>query len=275
MTHSHTHQDQTSLNLSMDAKKQDPKQVKPSQNSKKHTIGRGIIQVPRHCKKRIEKFFHSLSDDPDKLLDYYNDWDKQIKPQSEQGRLNRWRFAFCTVHTPWLYSCLQYQDIEHMYEWTDYESLETNLSKSSGGMYKIKAEGIDNLHKLWSQTELFDLQALSSRSDWRKRRNKLTKKLTKLGLAKTSFAIEMLEPIKCQVICIDRHMFKAFGWENVDDSSTHKQYEYFEDYWLDLSEEYKVPPAISRNLFWDIIQEKPNSMYWGEYLKEYVYTTRN
>jgi thermostable 8-oxoguanine DNA glycosylase len=139
-------------------------------------------------------------------------------------------------------------------------------------MFNIKAEGIDNLHDLWrNRSELFDIDELSSRSEWRQHRNKLVNKLNKLGMAKTSFALEMLHPLTAKTICIDRHMFKAFGWENVDVSSTKKQYEYFEDYWLDLSEEYKISPAISRNLFWDIIQQEPSSMYWGEYLQDYAY----
>lgn len=188
------------------------------------------------------------------------------------GRLNRWRFAFCTVHTPWLRSCEQYLDIALQYTTIPQDQLETRLAKSKGGMYTIKAEGIANLHKLWDTSNIFDIDGLSSRDEWRKARNRLTKQLIKLGPAKTSFAIEMLQPDKAKVICIDRHMFKAFGWTNVDRSASQKQYEYYENYWLDLCDYYKVEPAISRNLYWDIIQQKPSSMYWGNYLKDYVYT---
>tara|TARA_B110000495_G_C22672829_1_gene397556 strand:- start:118 stop:339 length:222 start_codon:yes stop_codon:yes gene_type:complete len=67
-------------------------------------------------------------------------------------------------------------------------------------------------------------------------------------------------------------MFKAFGWANVDRSATKEQYEYFEDYWLDLCETHNVEPAISRNYYWDIIQKQSSSMYWGKYLKDYDYT---
>ena len=73
-------------------------------------------------------------------------------------------------------------------------------------------------------------------------------------MAKTSFAIEMISPLDAQIICIDRHMFKAFGWENVDDACSYEQYKYYEDYWIELSQSIDAPPAISRNLFWDKIQ---------------------
>jgi hypothetical protein len=146
------------------------------------------------------------------------------------------------------------------------------LAIGSGGMHKSKSAGIHNLQELWNKSpELFDLSELSSRSEWRKQRNKLTKKLDYLGLAKTSFALEMLEPIKCQVICIDRHMFRAFGWADPDKAASQKQYEYYEDYWLNLCDHYQVEPAIARNLYWDIIQQQPSSMYWGEYLKDHDY----
>ena len=275
-THSPTPEDPHSPSSSTDAKKRGRKPRKPSKPSKKQKVGQAIIKIPRACKKNIEKFFYGLRDNPEKLERYLVDWGLDIKPRSEHGELNRWRFAFCTVHTPWLRSCEQYQDIQHSFGNINKDTLEKKLSLSAGGMFKIKAQGIDNLHNLWSSTrELFDSDGLSSRAEWRSWRNKLTRKLDKLGMAKTSFAIEMLQPLKAKVICIDRHMFKAFGWENVDISSTNKQYEYYEDYWLDLSAEYGVPPVISRNIFWDNIQNEPTSMYWGNYLKDYVYTARN
>ena len=247
-------------------------------SSKKKRVGPVITTVPRRCRKNIELFFHSLKNKQDKLEQYRKDWGDKIKPKSDLGKLNRWRFAFCTVHTPWLYSCLQYLDVRNLYEST-LEGFIEKLSYSSGGMYKIKGEGIYNLQNLWQNSpELFSLSELSSREEWQTARNRLARKLNKLGLAKTSFAIEMLQPLKAKVICIDRHMFKTFGWENVDKSASHKQYEYFENYWLDLCEEHNVEPAISRNYYWDIIQQQPSSMYWGEYLKDYdyiIHTTLN
>ena len=271
-THTRTNPAQASLSLSMAVKKQAPRQVKLSQNSKKKRATQAITPIPRQCRKEIETFFYTLSTLNQKLEQYRKEWEKEIKPQSDLGRLNRWRFAFCTVHTPWLPSCEQYLDIKDNFDDIQLESLLEKLAFGSGGMHNSKAEGILNLQHLWNATpELFELSDLSSRDQWRKARNRLTKKLNYLGLAKTSFALEMLEPLKCQVICIDRHMFRAFGWTDPDKAASQKQYEYYEDYWLDLCNYYKVEPAIARNLYWDIIQQQPSSMYWGEYLKDYDY----
>lgn len=129
-------------------------------------------------------------------------------------------------------------------------------------MWDIKANGIAKLHDYWNDApEMFDTQP-----NWQKYRNELANKLPKLGLAKTSFAIEMLHPMDAQVICIDRHMFKAFGWENVDLACSDAQYHYYENYWVDMSNSYLVPPVLSRNLFWDIIQNQTSSLYWANYL---------
>lgn len=268
--------EQTSLNLSTGANPKEVKQAKPSSPSKKNQGGQGIIKIPRRCRKEIEGFFDTLKHQSKKITKYRKEWGQQIAPSSDHSRLNRWRFAFCTVHTPWLPSCEQFQDIQCLYENVTPERLAEKLSLSGGGMHRIKAEGINNLHELWNtRQELFDFNGLTTREEWQNVRNKLTNKLTKLGSAKTSFAIEMLRPLNAQVICIDRHMFKAFGWQNVDKGAPIKQYEYYESYWLELCKEYKIEPAICRNLYWDIIQQQPSSMYWGSYLNEYVYTTSN
>ena len=67
-------------------------------------------------------------------------------------------------------------------------------------MHEIKAKGIQNLHELWeTRNELFDFDGLTTREEWQNARNKLTNKLTKLGSAKTSFAIEMLRPLDAQL----------------------------------------------------------------------------
>ena len=129
-------------------------------------------------------------------------------------------------------------------------------------MYNIKAVGIDKLHELWD-SNIFVKQ---NNVQWQRFRNVIADNLPKLGLAKTSFALEMIYPLTAQVICIDRHMWKAFGWLDPDKSGSPAQYHYYENYWLMLSKAYNVRPVIARNIFWDQIQNQPNSLYWAKYL---------
>ena len=217
------------------------------------------MPIPRQCRRHITRFFESIT--PEQRTQYYYDW-LTIIPQSDIETLNRWRFAYCTVHTPWLRSCEQYQKIQNLYDNIEYTKLAEILKKTSGGMWDIKAEGIDQLHRLWRN----DDPIFEPTPNWQKFRNNLYKSLPKLGLAKTSFALEMLYPNTAQIICIDRHMFKAFGWEDVDLSCNENQYHYYENYWVDMSNQYNMPPVLSRNLFWDIIQQQTSSLYWAKYL---------
>lgn len=147
-----------------------------------------IKQVPRLCKQRITKFFASIT--PRKIKQYTDDWSR-LTPRSTHEKLNRWRFAYCTVHTPWLRSCEQYDLIKNNNKHTTYDALVQALKKTSGGMWSIKATGINHLQSLWSQNP----SLFKPNSDWQSWRDDLASKLKKLGMAKTSFAIEMLHQI--------------------------------------------------------------------------------
>lgn len=137
------------------------------------------------------------------------------------------------------------------------------FKQTGGGMFNHKAEGVHNLHTHWTTNkQLFEPDT----DNWQSWRDNIANSLKRLGLAKTSFAIEMVRPMDAQIICIDRHMFKAFGWENVDKACSSNQYRYYEDYWLELSSNANVAPVVSRNLFWDQIQQQSSSMYWANYL---------
>lgn len=255
----HTNQDHPSDNSSTDPNQKDQKQAKQSPSSKSYTAVQDIVPVPRLCKQRITKFFASITNA--QKLRYTQDW-LELLPKSKHAALNRWRFAYCTVHTPWLRSCEQYDIIKNTNNQYSYTNLVAKLKNTSGGMWSIKAAGIDNLQKLW----LSNPQLFTPTDSWQSWRDVLASKLNKLGMAKTSFAIEMLYPTTAQIICIDRHMFKAFGWHRVDDSAPIRQYRYYEDYWLDLSKSYNVQPVIARNIFWDKIQKQSSSHYWANYL---------
>lgn len=222
--------------------------------------GQDIIKVPRTCRKRIETFFEGIN--PIDVKRYKSDW-QTIMPKSDREHLNRYRFAYCTVHTSWANSCNQYNAVKKSEAKSTYNHLLQVLKNSQGGMYVIKATGINSLQSLWiNHRKMFNPEP----DKWQSWRNKLCKNLKKLGLAKTSFAIEMIRPMDAQIICIDRHMFKAFGWENVDKGASLEQYTYYEDYWNELSNSYDIPPVISRNMFWDKIQKQDSSMYWAKYL---------
>lgn len=259
-TQKHTNEGQALPNSSTEHNQQAQKQAKHSRSSSSRKTGQDIIPIPRACQKRIETWFDAI--DYNDINRYNQDW-QTIMPKTDHNALNRWQFAYCTVHTPWLRSCEQYDKIKHTTPATPYNKLLHMFKQTGGGMFNHKAEGVHNLHTHWTTNKKLFEPDTNNWQDWR---DNLANSLKRLGLAKTSFAIEMVRPMDAQIICIDRHMFKAFGWENVDESCNPNQYRYYEDYWLELSKSAGVAPVISRNLFWDQIQQQNSSMYWANYL---------
>jgi hypothetical protein len=91
-------------------------------------------------------------------------------------------------------------------------------------------------------------------------RNRLKKETLGLGPAKTSFALEMCYPTKAKVVCMDTHMFQAYGLDQVKDN---KKYESIETHWVDMCSMWNIPPYIARCMYWDTKQNKQDSSYWS------------
>ena len=259
-TVTHTTQDHPSVNLYTDVNQQDPMLPKPYPNSKKIQAGQAIRSIPRGAKKEITNFFSTLT--PKLINSYISDWSSLI-PTTKQNQINRWRFAYCTVHTPWERSCDQFNQIKNIYGYIPIDRLRHLLSQSTGGMHTVKATGLCHFQLLWDmEPTLF-----KPTNDWQQWRNNLIPRLPNIGQAKISFAIEMIHPLKAQCLCLDRHMLKAFGWTHMDINPSLRQYTHYENYWLHISNQYNVPPVISRNIFWDKIQNQSDSTYWTHVLR--------
>lgn len=102
-------------------------------------------------------------------------------------------------------------------------------------------------------------------SDWRNRRNELVGDVLGLGKAKVSFSLEMMHPDKCEVVCMDTHMFQAYG---LDQTKDEKHYDNIEAHWIAMCRAYDVPCYIARCLYWDAIQDKQDSRYWSYVFEE-------
>ncbi len=256
-TPTRTRQDPRSPILSTDVNQQGLTLAKRSANSRKTSVGLDIRKIPRQTQKDITKFFSELQ--TREVNRYIQDWER-IRPKTNQETINRWRFAYCTIHTPWERSCNQYNQVKGIYGKANLDSLERLLSRSTGGMWSIKANGIYHFQLEWATNK----QLFEPTNDWQTWRNKLVEALPGIGQAKVSFAIEMIHPTEAECICLDRHMLKAFGWTQLDKQPELDQYMIYEDYWLKLSAERGVPPVISRNIFWDRIQKQDSSLYWAQ-----------
>ncbi|MAT87222.1 MAG: hypothetical protein CL532_01545 [Aestuariivita sp.] len=130
-------------------------------------------------------------------------------------------------------------------------------------MFEIKANALTHFQLTWNtEQNLFN----KPQDNWQKHRDKLVNALPGIGYAKTSFALEMIYPNEAECLCLDRHMLKAFGFTDVNSTVSKEQYYHYENYWLDHAKAFRVPAVISRNIFWDQIQNQTNSLYWASSL---------
>jgi hypothetical protein len=167
------------------------------------------------------------------------------------------------MNTAWERSCEQYENIKDMQGLVPRSLLIDKMAETSGGMWESKSNGIFHFSLLW----INERSVFTPASNWQDWRNSLIDMLPNIGQAKISFAIEMTHPLTAKCLCLDRHMLRAFGWHDHSKGPTLSQYIHYEDYWLNLSKQKNIPPVISRNIYWDRIQQQQNSYYWAYVLQ--------
>lgn len=88
---------------------------------------------------------------------------------------------------------------------------------------------------------------------WHDVRQTLDSAITGLGLAKSSFFLTLLHPMEAQVVCLDSHMLRVFGWtEKVWGSILDHSKHYFamELEVLSQCSKMKVQAVAAREVLW-------------------------
>ena len=207
----------------------------------------------------VERFFDTL--ERDAVNDYIRYWDS-IAPRNMQDVLRRWLFAFMSVHTGWQSNVNGYNAIKNIDWWHDQQILLNKLKHSGVGMHNNRTKYVWSfMEKFWNDVPRFS----DTPADWRKHRNALVGDILGLAKAKVSFSLEMIHPTSCEVVCMDTHMFQAYGLDQTRDA---KLYDVIEAHWVNMSRAYDVPCYIARCLFWDAKQKKEGSRYWSYVFEE-------
>lgn len=211
--------------------------------------------------EKVENFFTKL--DYRKKSDYTGYW-QYIKPKNDSEVFQRWLFAFMSVHTSWKANVAGYAAIKNWKEWlNDDTELLKRITESRVGMQNNRTKFISEFAKNF----LHDPSAYYKKDDetWSEFRNRLEDNTLGLGMAKTSFAIEMCYPNEARVTCLDTHMFQAYGLDQTKDA---KKYEALEQHWVEMSNMWNIPPYIARCLYWDTKQGYTDSRYWSYVLED-------
>ena len=209
----------------------------------------------------VESFFESIQ--PEEIKFQYDYW-KKLKPINDSERFQRFLFAFTSVHTSWEANIRGYNLIKDWWTWMNqWDNLKEKLIESRIGLHNNRLRFISEFTlKFWSNPSNFD-RGLNE--NWNGFRNRIVKEITGLGLAKSSFAIEMIYPDEAEIVCLDTHLFQAY---DLNQTKHGRMYMDLESHWVKNSLKKDLPPYIARCIYWDRKQEKQDSRYWSHVLEE-------
>lgn len=225
------------------------------------TIAQETTTPAQPILQNVEAFFASIL--PEEQATQTKYWDA-LKPINDSERFQRFLFAFMSVHTSWKSNISGYKLIKNWWEWMNkWDVLEAKIKESGAGLYNNRVRFIKDFStKYWSNPCFYKK---ADGEEWTQYRNRIEKTIVGLGMAKSSFSVEMLYPVDAQITCLDTHIFQFYGLNQTKDS---KRYEELEKHWIRMCFEYNVAPYVARCIYWDRKQGYTNSRYWSYVLEE-------
>ena len=218
-----------------------------------------------YSRTKADDFFKNFP--IEKITEYKQYWES-VRPQNHGDIFRRYLFAYCSVHTSWQGNCRGYNAIKNYEEWIDNKETLLNKLKESGvGLYNNRTKYIwDFKEQFWSNPKDFYLTAKKYHV---KKRDSIVNKITGLGSAKVSFALEMIHPLKSRALCLDVHMLRLYDMEHLTYKSKagFAKYRKAEQHWSVNCGKLKVPSYIARCVYWDNLQGKEDSRYWSYVLE--------
>jgi len=212
-----------------------------------------------------EAFFASLTK---KEIDFQTSYWSALKPINDTEVFQRFLFAFTSVHTTWEANIKAYSLIKNWWEWiNNWQVLEDRLKESRAGLYNNRVRFIKQFTiKYWSNPSFYKKAEGES---WTEYRNRIEESILGLGMAKSSFSIEMLYPVDAEITCLDTHLFQLYG---LNQAKHGNKYEEIEHHWVRMCFEYNVSCYVARCIYWDRKQGHKDSRYWSYVLEEGDFT---
>jgi len=218
-------------------------------------------------KTKADIFFETFP--RDKVIKYKEYWES-VRPQNNNDIFRRYLFSYCSVHTTWQGNIKGYDAIKNFNEWIDNkEVLKDKLHKSGVGLHNNRTNYIwDFSQKFWANPKDF---YLTTKKYHVKKRDSIVSKISGIGMAKVSFALEMIHPNEARALCLDVHMLRLYNMEHLKYNKSRsgtEAYKKAERHWIVNCGKLKIPSYIARSIYWDDLQKKDDSRYWSYVFEE-------
>lgn len=220
------------------------------------------IQNTLMDKTKADIFFETFP--RDKVVSYKEYWES-VRPQNVEDIFRRYLFSYCSVHTTWQGNVKGYNAIKNFSEWVDNkDSLREKLHKSGVGLHNNRTNYIwDFSQQFWANPKDF---YFTTKKGHVKKRDSIVSKIKGIGLAKVSFALEMIHPNEARALCLDVHMLRLYDMEHLKYNKSRSgidSYKKAERHWMVNCGKHKIPSYIARSIYWDALQKKDDSRYWS------------
>lgn len=200
--------------------------------------------------------------------EYADYWRMLRKAMTPEGVWSRWAYAFSSVnlsvagHLRAYRFALRYPPGLSA-RMTEAQYVAKFRRARIGGQFKTRAGGIYRFDRLF----LADPARWGPARPTPAVRDALAADLYGLGRAKTAFALELVDPLGCTAVCMDRHMLRLFGLPKDAANSGSKVsdafYEEAEAYWLRLARGRGFSPFVLRSVFWDARVGQRTCRWWS------------
>ena len=224
------------------------------------------VKKTTYCRNRADEFFRAF---PTQKIQAYKEYWESVRPQNHGDIFRRYLFSFMSVHTSWKGNVRGYEAIKNYDEWLDDKELLREKLKNSGvGLYNNRTKYLWAFKdQFWSNPKDF---YLTTKKYHVKKRDEIVNKIMGLGMAKVSFALEMIHPNEARVLCGDVHQLRLYNMEHLTYNKSKQgiqKYKRMEQHWSVNCGKLKVPSYVARCIYWDALQSKEDSRYWSYVLE--------
>ena len=197
----------------------------------------------------------------DKYIEYWKWPDNKL---SDDQLISNYVLVMLTPIANWTQTIKAYDQIfDNQEAIVDEKSLTKILFESGIGCQKKRASYIcGGLQKL--KKDLSIIKYKPEDSYYTVTRDRIADEFKGLGLAKSSFLMELNYPLEAKVLCMDTHLLQLYG---LPKSISNRLYANAEEHWLASCKELKLPPPIARHIVWDRIHNQDDTSYWAYTIK--------